>query len=81
MAQPHRLHEYATIEMFRRDPELATEYLNSVLHDGDKTDLEIALRSINMAFGGIDEIGKGRSLGPAELLEKLTAARDDVPPS
>ena len=75
MAQPHRLHEYATIEMFRRDPELATEYLNSVLHDGDKTDLEIALRSINMAFGGIDEMGKGRNLGPAELLEKLTAKK------
>ena len=35
MAKTHRTHEEATIEMLRKDPELAADYLNSVLEDGD----------------------------------------------
>ena len=31
MAETDRTHEEATIEIFRRDPDLAAEYLNSML--------------------------------------------------
>ena len=37
MAKAHRPHDEATVEMFRADPDLAAEYLNSVLTDGDET--------------------------------------------
>ena len=58
MAKAHRTHDEATVEMFRRDPDLAAEYLNSVLVDGDETDLMLALRSLSKAFGGVQEIAR-----------------------
>ena len=41
---PSRSHEQATVESFRKDPEFAAEYLNSVLEDGDQEELMLALR-------------------------------------
>jgi DNA-binding phage protein len=38
--------EAATIASFRRDPPFATEYLNTVLEEGDQQGLMIALRYI-----------------------------------
>ncbi len=35
MVKTDRTHEAATTEMFVNDPELAAEYLNAVLADGD----------------------------------------------
>lgn len=35
--KPHRTHDEATIESFRRDPKFAAAYLNAVLNDGDCT--------------------------------------------
>ena len=58
MAKTHRTHEAATIGMFQRDPELAAEYLNSVLADGDKSDLMLSLRSFSKAFGGMQEVAR-----------------------
>lgn len=48
MAKTHRTHEAATIEMFQRNPELAAEYLNSLMADGDESDLMLALRSLSV---------------------------------
>lgn len=45
MTKTHRTHEEATVEMFRKDPELAADYLNSILEDGDEADLMLALRT------------------------------------
>lgn len=53
MPKSHRPHDEATSEMFRNDPELAADYLNSVLEDGDETDLMLALRALSKAFGGV----------------------------
>ena len=50
MAKTHRAHEDATIEMFREDPQLAAEYLNAILEDGDEVDLMLALRTLSKAF-------------------------------
>jgi len=58
MVKARRTHDKATVEMFRRDPNLAAEYLNSVLADGDETDLMLALRSLSKAFGGVQEIAR-----------------------
>jgi DNA-binding phage protein len=53
MAKTHRTHEEATTEMFLKDPELASEYLNSVLADGDESDLMLALRSLCKSKDGM----------------------------
>ena len=72
MARAHRTHDEATVEMFRRDPELAAEYLNSVLADGDETDLMLALRSLSKAFGGVQEIARQAELNAHTLYRTLS---------
>lgn len=72
MAKTHRSHEEATIEMFRHDPELAAEYLNSVLEDGDETDLMLALRSISKAFGGVQEVARQAEVNAHTLYRTLS---------
>lgn len=72
MAKTHRSHEEATIEMFRHDPDLAAEYLNSVLEDGDETDLMLALRSISKAFGGVQEVARQAEVNAHTLYHTLS---------
>lgn len=55
MAETHRSHDVATVEMFRRDPLLAGEYLNTVLADGDDIDIMMALKILSAAFGDIED--------------------------
>ena len=72
MARTHRTHEEATIEMFKHDPELAAEYLNSVLEDGDESDLMLALRTLSKAFGGVQEIAKQAEVNAHTLYRTLS---------
>jgi probable addiction module antidote protein len=72
MAKAHRTHDEATIEMFRRDPELAAEYLNSVLADGDETDLMLALRSLSNAFGGVQGVARQAEVNSHTLYRTLS---------
>jgi probable addiction module antidote protein len=72
MATTHRTHEAATIEMFQRDPELAAEYLNSVLADGDESDLMLALRSLSKAFGGMQEVAREAEVNAHTLYRTLS---------
>lgn len=72
MAKTYRSHEEATIEMFRNDPELAAEYLNSVLFDGDEADLMLALRSLSKAFGGVQEIARQADVNAHTLYRTLS---------
>lgn len=58
MAKTNRTHEEATTEMFRNDPALAAEYLNSVLADGDESDLMLALRALSKVNGGMQEVAR-----------------------
>ena len=55
MAETHRSHDIATAEMFRRDPLLAAEYLNTVLADGDDIDIIMALKTLSAAFGDTED--------------------------
>ena len=72
MVKAHRTHEDATVEMFRRDPDLAAEYLNSILADGDETDLMLALRSLSKAFGGVQEIARQAEVNANTLYRTLS---------
>lgn len=72
MGKTHRSHDEATIEMFRDDPDLAAEYLNSVLEDGDETDLMLALRSISKAFGGVQEVARQAEVNAHTLYRTLS---------
>ncbi len=58
--------------MFCRDPALAAGYLNSVLADGDETDLMLALRSLSKAFGGVQEIARQAELNAHTLYRTLS---------
>ena len=72
MAKTHRTHEEATVEMFRKDPELAADYLNSVLEDGDETDLMLALRALSKAFGGVQEVARQADVNAHTLYRTLS---------
>lgn len=72
MAKAHRPHDEATVEMFRADPDLAAEYLNSVLTDGDETDLMLALRSLSKAFGGVQEVARQAEVNAHTLYRTLS---------
>jgi probable addiction module antidote protein len=72
MARTHRTHEEATVEMFRGDPQLAAEYLNSVLIDGDESDLMLALRTLSKAFGGVQAIAKQAEVNAHTLYRTLS---------
>jgi DNA-binding phage protein len=61
---PSRSHEQATVESFRKDPEFAAEYLNSVLEDGDQEELMLALRRMSKAFGGVQKLAGKANLTP-----------------
>ena len=72
MAKTHRTHEEASMDMFRNDPELAAEYLNSVLADGDEADLMLALRSLSQAFGGVQEVARQAEVNAHSLYRTLS---------
>lgn len=46
-----RPHEDATIERFRLDPDLAADYLNAVVQDGDEGELLQVLQRLAKVFG------------------------------
>ena len=72
MAKKHRTHEEASMDMFRNDPELAAEYLKSVLADGDEADLMLALRSLSQAFGGVQEVARQAEVNAHSLYRTLS---------
>lgn len=71
--QPHRSHDGATIESFRRDPKFAVAYINAVLKDGDHRELMSALRYATAAFGGMSSIAEKTNLNGTTLYRTLSA--------
>lgn len=67
-----RSHDDAMAELFREDPAFATEYLNSVLEDGEQADLLVALRQMAKAFGGVPAIAERAQLNPTQLYRTLS---------
>jgi probable addiction module antidote protein len=67
-----RSHDDAMAELFRDDPAFATDYLNSVLEEGEQGDLLIALRQMTKAFGGVPAIAERAQLNPTQLYRTLS---------
>jgi probable addiction module antidote protein len=70
--KPYRSHEEATLERFRRDPELAATYLDAILQDGDEGELLYALQQLAKAFGGVGEIAERAELNAKSLYRTLS---------
>ncbi len=71
--KPHRTHDEATIESFRRDPKFAAAYLNAVLNDGDRAEFMTAIRYVTEAFGGVPAIADKTQLNATTLYRTLSA--------
>src|SRR5438105_12762572 len=68
-----RAHDDAMAEVFRDDPAFATQYLNTILEEGDQSDLLIALRQMAKAFGGVPAIADKAQLNATQLYRTLSA--------
>ena len=71
MNKPYISHEEATIQSFKRDPEFAAEYLNSVLEDGSQEELMLALRRVAEAFG-VKDVAEAAHLNPKSIYRTLS---------
>ena len=69
---PHVSHEDATVSLFRDDPELAAEYLNQVLADGQREEILLATRYLASAFGGISGVARATRLNARTLYRTLS---------
>jgi probable addiction module antidote protein len=68
-----RDHDEAMAELFQQDPAYALELLNSILEDGDQSELLIALRQMAKAFGGLQSVADKAQLNPTQLYRTLSA--------
>ncbi len=68
-----RAHDEAMAELFQEDPAFATDYINSILADGNQEDLMIALRQVAAACGGVAAIAEKARLNPTQLYRTLSA--------
>jgi probable addiction module antidote protein len=67
-----RTHDEAMAEMFRDDPAYALQLLNSILEDGDQSELLVALRQMAKAFGGVQAVAAQAHLNPTQLYRTLS---------
>lgn len=67
-----RPHDVAMAELYRDDPALAIEVINSVLEDGDQAELLIVLRHLTLAFGGMQAVAAQADLNPTQLYRTLS---------
>lgn len=67
-----RLHDEAMAELFQQDPAYALELLNSILEDGERGELLIALRQMTKAFGGVQSVAEKANLNPTQLYRTLS---------
>jgi len=67
-----RPHDEAMAELYRDDPALAVDLINSVLEDGTQAELLIALRQLTQAFGGVQTVATQAHLNPTQLYRTLS---------
>lgn len=65
-------HDVAMAELYRSDPALALDMINSVLQDGDQGELLIVLRQLTQAFGGVQAVAEQAQLNPTQLYRTLS---------
>ena len=67
-----RAHDEAMAEIYREEPAYALQLLNSILEDGDQSELLIALRQMAKAFGGVQAVAEQAHLNPTQLYRTLS---------
>lgn len=67
-----RTHDEAMAEIYREDPAYALQLLNSILEDGDQSELLVALRQMAKAFGGVQAVAEQAHLNPTQLYRTLS---------
>ena len=67
-----RTHDEAMAEVFRDDPAYAVQLLNSILEDGDQSELLITLRQMTKAFGGVQTVAESANLSTTQLYRTLS---------
>lgn len=67
-----RTHDEAMADIYREDPAYAVQLLNSILDDGDQSELLIALRHMTKAFGGVQAVAEQAHLNPTQLYRTLS---------
>lgn len=67
-----RPHDDAMAELYRSEPALALEVINSILADGDQAELMIVLRQLAQAVGGVQVIAGQAHLNPTQLYRTLS---------
>lgn len=67
-----RTHDEAMADIYREDPAYAVQLLNSILDDGDQSELLIALRQMTKAFGGVQAVAEQAHLNPTQLYRTLS---------
>jgi probable addiction module antidote protein len=73
-----RTHDEAMAELLRDDPDYAVQLLNSILEDGDQSELLIALRQMTKAFGGVRAVAETANLSPTQLYRTLSPTGNPV---
>jgi len=68
-----RSHDQAMAELYRSDPVLAAEVINSILVEGDQAELLTVLRHMAHAFGGVSAVAEQARLNPTQLYRTLSA--------
>ena len=67
-----RPNDEAMAELYRNDPALALELINSILEDGEQAELLIVLRQMAQAFGGVQAVAEQAHLNPTQLYRTLS---------
>jgi probable addiction module antidote protein len=67
-----RAHDEAMAEMFRDDPDYAIQLINSILEDGDQSELLITLRQMTKAYGGVQAVAEIAQLSATQLYRTLS---------
>jgi probable addiction module antidote protein len=67
-----RSHDEAMAELLREDPAYAVQLPNSILEDGDQSELLITLRQMAKAFGGVQSVADTAHLSPTQLYRTLS---------
>jgi len=67
-----RAHDEAMAQMYREDPAYVVQVLNSILEDGDQSELLITLRQMAKAFGGVQTVAETAHLSPTQLYRTLS---------
>ena len=67
-----RSHDEAMAELYRSDPALALDVINSILADGTQAELMTVLRLVAEAVGGVQSVAEQAHLNPTQLYRTLS---------